>query len=40
MFLGTQERVRNNRGKRSLSVRPTEVLLYYVDLRKCLKMSL
>ena len=27
-LLGTQERVRNNRGKRSISVRTTEVLLY------------
>ena len=26
--LGTQERVRNNRGKRAISVRATEVLLY------------
>ena len=25
-FLGTQERVRNNRGKRAISVRATEVL--------------
>ena len=25
---GTQERVRNNRGKRAISVRTTEVLLY------------
>ena len=29
-FLGTQERVRNNRGKRAISVRATEVLLYIV----------
>ena len=28
MFPGTQERVRNNRGKRAISVRATEVLLY------------
>ena len=27
-FLGTQERVRNSRGKRLISVRATEVLLY------------
>ena len=27
-FLGTQERVRNSRGKRTMSVRATEVLLY------------
>ena len=26
-FLGTQERVRNSRGKRAISVRATEVLL-------------
>ena len=29
-FLGTQERVRNSRGKRAISVRATEVLLYIV----------
>ena len=29
-FLGTQERVRNSRGKRSISVRAIEVLLYAV----------
>ena len=29
-FLGTQERVRNNRGKRAIGVRAIEVLLYYV----------
>ena len=28
-FLGTQERVRNSRGKRAISVRATEVLLYH-----------
>ena len=28
-FLGTQERVRNNRGKRAISVRAAEVLLYF-----------
>ena len=27
-FLGTQERVRNSRGKRAISFRATEVLLY------------
>ena len=27
LFLGTQERVRNSRGKRAISVRATEVLL-------------
>ena len=27
-FLGTQERVRNSHGKRAISVRATEVLLY------------
>ena len=27
-FLGTQKRVRNSRGKRAISVRVTEVLLY------------
>ena len=27
-FLGTQEQVRNSRGKRAISVRATEVLLY------------
>ena len=28
-FLGTQERVRNSRGKRAISVRAIEVLLYF-----------
>ena len=28
-FLGTQERVRNSRGKQAISVLATEVLLYY-----------
>ena len=28
VFLGTQERVRNSRGERAISVRATEVLLY------------
>ena len=28
-FLGTQERVRSSRGKRAISVRATEVLLYF-----------
>ena len=27
-FLGTQDRARNSRGKRAISVRATEVLLY------------
>ena len=27
-FQGTQERVRNSRGKRAISVRATEILLY------------
>ena len=27
-FLGTQEQVRNNRGKQAINVRATEVLLY------------
>ena len=30
-FLGTQERVRNSRDKRAISVRATEVLLYLQD---------
>ena len=29
VFLGTQERVRNSRGKRAISVQATEVLLYF-----------
>ena len=33
-FLGTQERVRNSRGSRAISVRATKVLLY-----TCLKMG-
>ena len=28
-FQGTQERVRNSRGKRTISVRAIEVLLYF-----------
>ena len=31
-FLGTQERVRNSRGKRAISVRAIEVLLYIAAL--------
>ena len=31
-FLGTQERVRNIRGKRDISVRAIEVLLYLKNL--------
>ena len=30
-FLGTQKRVRNSRGKRAISVRTTEVLLYMCE---------
>ena len=34
-FPGTQEWVRNNRGKRAISVRATEVLLYmYLSIQK------
>ena len=29
-FQGTEERVRNRRGRRAISVRATEVLLYYL----------
>ena len=29
LYQGTQERVRNSRGERAISVRATEVLLYY-----------
>ena len=29
-FLGTQERVRNSRGKRAIIVRVTEVLVYMI----------
>ena len=32
-FQGTQERVRNSHGKRAISVRAIEVLLYLKDLR-------
>ena len=32
-FLGTQERVRNSRGKRAISVRAIEVLLYFTTYR-------
>ena len=32
LFLGTQERVRNSCGKRAISVRATEVLLYIVEV--------
>ena len=39
-LLGTQERVRNSRGKRAISVRASEVLLYsfffYRPWRNCL----
>ena len=30
-YQGTQERIRNSRGKRTISVRATEVLLYSQD---------
>ena len=30
-FQGTEERVRNRRGRRAISVRATKVLLYYVS---------
>ena len=30
-FLGTEERVRNSRGKRAISVRATEGLLYLIE---------
>ncbi|MEW8487148.1 MAG: hypothetical protein AB2705_18375, partial [Candidatus Thiodiazotropha sp.] len=30
LFLGTEERVRNNRCRRAISVRATEVLLYLI----------
>ena len=36
-FLGTQERVRNSRGKRAISVRATEVLLYYLLLKSSIR---
>ena len=32
LFQGTKERVRNSRGKRAISVRATEVLLYMVTM--------
>ena len=41
-LLGTQERVRNSRGKRAISVRAIEVLLYlnlliaYIQILSCL----
>ena len=35
LFLGTQERVRNSRGKRAISVRATEVLLCIYFLWNC-----
>ena len=31
LFLGTQERVRNSHGKRAISVRAIEVLLYVIS---------
>ena len=43
-FLGTEERVRNSRGKRAISVRAIEVLLYlnrnFLDNTKPLKLAL
>ena len=36
-FLGTQERVRNSRGKRAISVRAIEVLLYQQSTRENFK---
>ena len=33
-LLGTQDRVRNRRGKRAISVRATEVLLYIISGNK------
>ena len=33
VLLGTEERVRNNRGKRATSVRAIEVLLYIPNLK-------
>ena len=35
-FQGTQERVRNSRGKRAISVRATEVVLYIHKMSKLL----
>ena len=32
VFLGTEERVRNNRGKRAISVRAIEVVLYFSSI--------
>ena len=39
-FLGTQERVRNSRGKRVISVRAIGVLLYVVFTENILHMKL
>ena len=42
-FPGTQERVRNSRGKRAISVRAIEVLLYHLNSKavvKCCSMIL
>ena len=39
-FLGTQERVQNNRGKRAISVRATEVLLYIGRLKESLTSNI
>ena len=37
-FLGTQERVRNSHGKRAVSVRATEVLLYWEAVQRRLNV--
>ena len=39
LFQGTQERVRTSRGKRAISVRAIEVLLYVFPLLKTLDLS-
>ena len=39
-FQGTQEGVRNSRGKRAISVRAIEVLLYKADQMKTVNYSL
>ena len=36
-FLGTQERVRNSRGKRAIGVRAIEVLLYLCTIQQAVK---
>ena len=37
--LGTQERVRNSRGKRAISVRAIEILPYYIYIKTDIFMS-